>query len=165
MPAAVFRSFSSPCPDRESHANPLLNLHKPLDKINMKIQKVILFIDFIINLILGILLLAYSNKLAEYLGVPEVESSFYPNILGGVFVGIALALLIEFFNKPDGKTSGLGLLGAIAINLCGGLILIIWLLFGDLGLPMRGSILLSSLAVLLIVLSCFELLNHYKTGK
>jgi len=109
--------------------------------------------------------LAYSNELAEFLGVPEVESSFYPNILGGAFVGIALALLIEFFNKPEGKTYGLGLLGAIVINLCCGFVLIIWLLFGDLSLPLRGSILLWSLTVLLIVLSSFELLNHYKTDK
>lgn len=128
----------------------------------MKTQKAILLVDFIINLILGILLLGYSNKLAVYLGVPEVESSFYPNILGGVFIGISVALFIEFLNKTEGKTSGLGLMGAIAINLCGGLVLIIWLIFGDLILPMRGLIILWSLAVLLIVLSGFELTNHYK---
>jgi hypothetical protein len=128
----------------------------------MKTQKLILLVDFIINLVLGILLLAYSSNLAFYLGVPEVESSFYPNILGGVFIGIALALLIEFLNKSEGKTSGLGLLGAIAINLCGGLVLITWLIFGDLILPMRGFIILWTLAVLLIVLSGFEIINHYK---
>ena len=131
----------------------------------MKPRKLILLIDFIINLILGVLLLAYSNKLAEYLGVPKAESSFYPNILGGVFVGIALALLIEFFNKSDRITSGLGLLGAIVINLCGGIILIIWLLFGDLGLPLRGSVFLWILAFVLIVLSSIELINHYKARK
>lgn len=109
--------------------------------------------------------MAYSNKLAEYLGVPKAESSFYPNILGGVFVGIALALLIEFFNKSDRITSGLGLLGAIVINLCGGIILIIWLLFGDLGLPLRGSVFLWILAFVLIVLSSIELINHYKARK
>jgi hypothetical protein len=128
----------------------------------MKTQKLILLVDFIINLVLGILLLAYSSNLAFYLGVPEVESSFYPNILGGVFIGIALALLIEFLNKSEGKTSGLGLLGAIAINLCGGLVLITWLIFGDLILPMRGFIILWTLAVLLIVLSGFEIINHYR---
>jgi TM2 domain-containing membrane protein YozV len=131
----------------------------------MKPRKLILLIDFIINLFLGVLLLAYSNKLAEYLGVPKAESSFYPNILGGVFVGIALALLIEFFNKSDRITSGLGLLGAIVINLCGGIILIIWLLFGDLGLPLRGSVFLWILAFVLIVLSSIELINHYKARK
>lgn len=76
----------------------------------MKTQKIILLVDFIINLILGILLLAYSNTLAVYLGVPAVESSFYPNILGGVLIGIALALLIEFLNKSEGKTSGFELI-------------------------------------------------------
>jgi hypothetical protein len=128
----------------------------------MKTQKIILLVDFLINLILGSLLLAYSNKLAVFLGVPQAMSSFYPNILGGVFIGIGVALFIEFLNKSEVKTSGLGLLGAIAINLCGGLVLIIWLIFGDLILPMRGLIILWSLAVLLIVLSGFELTNHYK---
>ncbi len=132
---------------------------------NMKTQNVILLVDCIINLILGILLLAYTSELALFLGVPKVESAFYPNILGGVFVGIAIALVIELFNKTKGKTSGLGLLGAITINICGGFVLVIWLLLGDLSLPLRGSILLWSLAVILIVLSSFELLNHYKTEK
>ena len=34
MSAAVFRSFSWPCPDRESHANPLQNLHATLANIS-----------------------------------------------------------------------------------------------------------------------------------
>lgn len=130
---------------------------------NGKSQKIILRVDGIINLILGILLLAYSKELADFLGVPESESSFYPNILGGVFVGIALALFIESLKKSHDRTSGLGIVGAITINLCGGIVLVIWLLTGDLSLPVRGSILLWSLAALLVVLSIVELLNHYKT--
>ena len=133
--------------------------------LNERSQKIILRVDGMINLILGILLLAYSKDLADFLGVPKAESSFYPNILGGVFVGIALALFIESLKKPNGRTSGLGIVGAITINLCGGIVLIIWLLTGDLSLPMRGSILLWILAVLLIVLSSVELINHYRTVK
>lgn len=133
--------------------------------LNEKSQKIILLIDGIINLILGILLLVYTKELANLLGVPKAESSFYPNILGGIFVGIALALFIEFFRNPKGKTSGLGLVGAITINLCGGVVLILWLVIGNLSLPLRGTIFLWSLAVLLIVLSSVELLNHYRTVK
>jgi len=123
----------------------------------------ILLIDAIVNFILGILLLAYTKSLAGLIGVPVVESYFYPNILGGVFIGIALALLIECYkNKPPG-TFGLGLLGAICINLCGGLVLLIWLLSGDLDIPVRGEIFLWCLDVLLLVLSGFELIRHLKT--
>ncbi|MFN2128400.1 MAG: hypothetical protein ACK2TU_11130 [Anaerolineales bacterium] len=128
----------------------------------MKTRKTILLVDFIVNLILGILLLAYSTKLADFLGVPLAESSFYPNILGGVFIGIALALLIEIISNPARNTSGLGLLGAIAINLCGGMI---WLISGKLNVPTHGSIFLWLLAFILVILSSCELINHLKTRK
>jgi hypothetical protein len=131
----------------------------------MRKDKIILFVDFIVNLFLGLLLLAYSENLASSLGVPIVESSFYPNVLGGVFIGIALALLLEVVSRNKGKTSGLGFLGAITINLCGGTVLISWLLSGKLNLPIHGSIFLWSLSILLIILSIFELLNHYKTNR
>jgi hypothetical protein len=128
----------------------------------MKTRRTILLIDLIVNLILGILLIAYSTKLAGYLGVPVVESSFYPNILGGVFIGIAIALLIETCKTKSAITSGLGLLGAISINLCGGCVLLFWLIFGDLNLPIHGAIFLWILDILLLVLSLFELINHYR---
>lgn len=57
----------------------------------------------------------------------------YPSILGAVLVGIGVALLIQ--NKSE---SGLSLAGAVAINLCGGIVLAFWLSFGFLALPTRG---------------------------
>ena len=50
--------------------------------------------------------------------------------MGGVFIGIALALFIEAFRERPQGLVGLGLGGAIAINLCGGLVLMGWLIFG-----------------------------------
>lgn len=38
IPAAVFRSFSRLYPDRESHANPLQNLHSTLWKIDNRLN-------------------------------------------------------------------------------------------------------------------------------
>jgi peptidoglycan/LPS O-acetylase OafA/YrhL len=131
----------------------------------MNPRKKILLVDFSVNLILGILLLAYSEKLADFLGVPFVDSSFYPNILGGIFIGIALALLIEITNKSNRNTSGLGLLGAIAINFCGGIVLIFWLLSGKLKLPIHGSVFLWLLAFILVILSSYELINHLRAKK
>ena len=126
-------------------------------------RKYILLFDAIINLILGILLVLYSKDLAEFLGIPIVESSFYPNILGGVFIGIALALYRETRRKASKVTTGLGLIGAIGINLCGGLVLLIWLIFGHLHIPVKGRILLWCLDLLLMVLSSIELISHLQS--
>jgi hypothetical protein len=125
----------------------------------MKPQKVILIIDAAINLLLGILLLTFSAKTVQLLGVPTAKSNFYPNILGGVIFGIGIALLIECFKGPESLT-GLGLSGAIAINLCGGLTLTTWLVWGELDIPIGGRIFLWALAVILIVVSGIELFVH-----
>ena len=115
----------------------------------------LLKIDAAINLILGILLLAFPLKLVQALGIPMADPSFYPSILGGVLFGIGLALLIECYRQSNGFI-GLGLGGAIAINLCGGLVLAIWLLSGSLNLPLRGQIFLWSLVLLLVGISLIE---------
>lgn len=112
-------------------------------------------IDAAINLTLGILLLAFPLKLVKALGIPMADPSFYPSILGGVLFGIGLALLIECYRQSNGL-NGLGLGGAIAINLCGGFVLALWLLSGRLSLPLRGQIFLWSLVLLLVGLSLIE---------
>ena len=80
---------------------------------------ILLLVDSLINLALGVLLLVFSEGLVDFFGVPAAGQTFYPNILGAVLFGIGLALLIECFRKPQGLI-GLGLGGAVAINLCGG---------------------------------------------
>jgi hypothetical protein len=131
-------------------------------KETMKPSKTVLIVDAAINLILGFLLLIFSQELAQLLGVPATEQYFYPNILGGVLFGIGIALLIECFRRPGGLV-GLGLGGAIAINLCGGLVLIAWLIFGKLSTPVHGQVFLWVLAIVLVVISGAELFIHVKT--
>jgi hypothetical protein len=121
----------------------------------MKNFNLILFIDAVINLLLGALLLPASSLIADFIGVPPIGSGFYPSILGAVLFGIGIALLIETF-KRDQKLSGLGFYGAIAINLCGGFVLAFWLMFGKLHLPLRGLIFLWILVFLLIIISSIE---------
>ena len=121
----------------------------------------LLKVDAAINLILGILLLAFPTGLVELLGIPPAASAFYPSILGGVLFGIGLALLIECRWKSS-RFSGLGLGGAIAINLCGGAVLAIWLFSDTLSLPLRGQFLLWFLVLLLIGLSIVEGLAHLR---
>jgi hypothetical protein len=122
---------------------------------------VLLSIDAAINLLLGILLLAFCRPIANFLGVPTTDVTFYPTLLGAVLFGIGLALIIESRRKPSGPV-GLGLGGAVAINLSGGIVLLIWLLSGTLNLPLRGLIFLWTLALILVGLSSIELLALYR---
>ena len=82
-----------------------------------------LMVDAIINYTLGILCILYPF-IAETIGVPIVKNSFYPTILGAVLFGIGIALTIECYRKEGGMI-GLGLSGAVAINLSGGLVLLL----------------------------------------
>ena len=93
---------------------------------------------------------------AETIEVPIVENSFYPNILGAVLFGIGIALTIECYRKQGGMV-GLGLGGAVAINLSGGFVLLLWLIFGDLNIPFRGLFFLWSLTVILVGISLIEI--------
>ena len=97
----------------------------------LKSSRTVLLVDAIINLSLGILLLLFPQRVVAVLGVPATDIRFYPNILGAVLFGIGIALLIEVYQRPQGMV-GLGLGGAIAINLCGGVVLAVFLISGGL---------------------------------
>ena len=128
-------------------------------------KKTILLIDASINFILAILLLAFSPALVNFLGVPDTDNSFYPNILGAIFLGITIALVIEANRKHSDRNVGLGLIGAISINLSGGLVLLLWLLLGGLNLPLKGLIFLWVLDILLVIVSSIELYTSLKEKK
>jgi asparagine N-glycosylation enzyme membrane subunit Stt3 len=125
-------------------------------------RSVLLTIDGIINMTLGVLLILLPAPLVEFLGIPVVPR-FFPNILGGVLIGIGIALFLERGIKGR-SGSGLGLDGAIAINLCAGLVLAGWLILGDLSLPMPGQLFLWILVILLLGISIAELIARIRTG-
>jgi hypothetical protein len=120
-------------------------------------RKYLLTIDAVINLSLGCLLVVFPRSVVAFLGVPSAESAFYPSMLGAVLIGIGIALLVEQYGRCR-ETAGLGLVGAVTINLCGGGVLAVWLLVGELGLPLRGSVFLWALVLLLLWISGLELL-------
>lgn len=122
-------------------------------------MKAILLIDALINFVLGVLLLIFSPAIASWLGVPTSSTNFYPNILGAIFIGITIALLIDAKGGKKYINKGLGLLGAISINLCGGTALALWLILGDIKLPGKGLIMLWSLVTILIMVSMIELIH------
>lgn len=114
----------------------------------------LLLADAVINLVLGALLLFYPTRLVEALGLPLVSSALYPSILGGVLIGIGIALLVEC---RTGGSRGLGLEGAIAINFCGAGVLVAWLLFAPTAIAARGRITLWTVAILVVGIGVFEL--------
>jgi peptidoglycan/LPS O-acetylase OafA/YrhL len=118
----------------------------------------LLFADAVINLLLGVLLVTFPGAVVTALGIPDADEAFYPSVLGGVLFGIGIALLLEW----RGDRSGLGLAGAMAINVSGGLVLGAWLVLGDLSLPMRGQAVLWGLVLLLLGISAIEFLARRK---
>lgn len=126
----------------------------------MKQGKTLILIDSIINLLLGVVLLAYSEPIVKLFGLPVTEQYFYPNILGAILFGIGIALYIEYRRK--GELIGLGLGGAISINMMGGIVLFVWLVFGNLNLPIQGKIILWILDVILVGISTLELFAYLK---
>lgn len=91
-------------------------------------RNILLGTDAVVNLLLGAVLVAFPARLIEALGIPTTDSAFYPSILG-----------------------------AVTVNLCGGIVLAVWLVAGGLDLPTRGLILLWLLVVVLVGLSGLEL--------
>ena len=123
-----------------------------------KNQRALLWIDAIVNLILGLLLLLFPAGMLDLLGLPTVLHYFYTTILGAIIFGIGIALLIDLFGAAHGLR-GLGLGGAIVINLCGGGALLVWLLFRPFDQPVRGYIVLWSVAIIVLGIGIVELVT------
>ncbi len=84
-----------------------------------KNRRFLIFLDGVIYLLFGIILLLFPWDVGQWLGLPVPDNHFYPTLLGAVILGIGLALLLEW--KGEGKNfRGLGLEGAILINFVGG---------------------------------------------
>jgi len=122
------------------------------------VQRPLLLADAVINLVLGVLLLLYPQWLAEALGMPPVATNFFPNVLGGVLFGIGIALIIA----SRGGAHGLGLDGAVAINLCGAGVVAVWLIVAPDAIPPRGRITLWIIALLVIGIAVFELQHRLR---
>ena len=119
----------------------------------------LLLVDAVANLAIGALLLGFPLGVGTLLGLPEAATSFYPSLLGAVLVGIGVALLLARAGRP-----GLGLDGAIAINLVGAGALLAWLVVRPPAMPPRGAIVLWSVAVVVLAIGAVELAHRRRSG-
>jgi hypothetical protein len=121
-------------------------------------QNKLLIIDGIINVLLGILLILFPLGMDHFLSLPYTSTYFYTTIFGAVLIGIGIALFIEC-KIPS---SGLGLIGAIIINICGASALLLSLFIYKTSIPTFGLIILVVIAILVFLLALLELIQFSK---
>ncbi len=119
-------------------------------------RRTLLELDGFGNILLGLVLAMFPAPVARILGLPDVEQAFYPSLFGAVLIGIGVALLLERFRRAE-HLIGLGLSGALIINLCFGIALAAWLTVADLVLPFRGYLVLWILVAVLVGFGSVEL--------
>ena len=124
----------------------------------------LLELDGVGNILLGLPLLLFPSGVAAWLGLPFGDSAFYPVILGSVFLGIGFALLVERFSD---RMTGLGLGGALTINITFGTVLACWLIWSGAQVPTHALVLLWTLASILVGLGSlewFSVMNRPRAG-
>jgi hypothetical protein len=119
-------------------------------------HKILLLVDGTVNLILGLLLLLFPFGIIDVLGLPPTHTHFYASILGAVLFGIGISLFLEVAGYGR-HVRGLGIGGAIVINLAGSAVLVGWLVSGGLAIPMRGRVVLWTVGLLVILIAIAEL--------
>jgi peptidoglycan/LPS O-acetylase OafA/YrhL len=111
----------------------------------------LLAVDAAINLALGVILLLAPVGSLPLFGVPTPPTFLFTTVLGGVLVGIGIALLVSVRGRH-----GLGLVGAIVINLCGSLALAGWLLSSNVTLAPLGTATLWAIAIVVLAVAMLE---------
>ncbi|MEJ2103905.1 MAG: hypothetical protein P8X47_04925 [Ignavibacteriaceae bacterium] len=118
-------------------------------------EKILLIVDGVVNTLLGLVLFTFPFGSGEILGLPKSENNFYPMILGAVLLGIGIALFIEVKYFYKGKR-GLGLDGAIVINMVAGVALILILIFGQPNVSTTGLIILWIVGLSVLIIGFVE---------
>jgi len=127
-------------------------------------MRTLLIIDALVNLLVGLLLLIFPWGILTFLGLPPVHSYFYSSLLGAVIFGIGLALVLEVYGEKW-QLRGLGIAGAIAINLCGGMALLFWLLFSALELSVLATLTLWIICIVVLLVGLAELKSEISKRK
>ncbi len=114
----------------------------------------LLFLEFLLKLSGGLVLLLVPLSACRLLGLPRPEHGIWPRLLGVVLIGMAGALYVEGAMKNG---QGLGLAGLVVINLTSALALFAIIALNGGGQSQRGPFALAVLSFLLILLSLIEI--------
>ena len=117
----------------------------------------LLEIDSVVNLLLGVALLGMPEATIAFFGLPATDELFYASVLGAVLFGIGVALWAE--RKNDERWRGLGLFGAVVINLVAGVTVCVWLIIDPFAIPVRGCVVLWTVAIVVIGIGVVELMG------
>jgi hypothetical protein len=112
-------------------------------------------VDSSVNIGLGLVLLAFPFGSGNLLGLPESGNYFYALILGAVLLGIGIALFVEVKYYDKGRR-GLGLDGAIIINVVASVVLVATLIFGQLNISILGLIILWFVGISVLLIGLVE---------
>jgi hypothetical protein len=118
----------------------------------MKRIKNFLMVNGIIDPLLGLLLGLFPRWFVDLLDLPGYKTDFWIRVLGAVLFGVGAASLIEKYRG----SGGLGLPGAILINLSGASMLAAWLIFNPGYSQTLGKFILWGFVLVLVVLSALE---------
>ena len=113
----------------------------------------LLWIETVLKLSGGLALSLAPLLVIKTLGLPPSQSTFWPRLLGALLVGLGAATLLQGA-LPD--TRVLGLAGCIVINLTGAAMVTVLAVFAGAG-TRRGTVVLWTVVVILVVLSLFEI--------
>lgn len=125
-------------------------------------RSTLLAVDSIINVVLGVCLLALPGPTIAFFGLPPSGGHFYVTLLGAVLLGVGIALWIE--RRGRGRWRGLGLAGALVINGLGAGTVLVWLLLDPFDLPTRGYVVLWSVALIVLGTALAELAALLRRG-
>lgn len=107
---------------------------------------------------IGAIMLLAPLTAAKLAGLPHGNSAFWPRLFGAALLGIAAAFAIEGYSQINAhiNAKGLGLAGAVVINLITLLALIGAIIFKGVA-SRRGLLLIWCLVMILLALILFEI--------
>ena len=105
---------------------------------------------------IGLVMLFVPITAAKVAGLPHGNTAFWPRLFGAALIGIAAAFAVEGYTQlnPNVTASGLGLGGAVMINLITILSLIGTIIFKGVT-TRRGLLLIWSLSLMNTILKLF----------
>jgi hypothetical protein len=116
----------------------------------------LLWIETLLKLSAGILLALAPRATIRILGLPRIETGFWPRLLGALLIGLAASTFIE--GRSPGS-HGMGLAGCVIVNFSGASMMAALLVLDAGPASTRGRAVMWTLVILLILLCVLEIVN------